>query len=70
MLLCPIFCFLFSERLNSVKLTIILFSYFDLDLVYVCDPVMGDFGPGWYVPKVGHVQISIISVNVADSDPA
>jgi len=21
------------------------------DLVYVCDPVMGDFGPGWYVPK-------------------
>ena len=22
------------------------------DLKYVCDPVMGDFGPGMYVPKV------------------
>ena len=21
------------------------------ELVYVCDPVMGDFGPGMYVPK-------------------
>ena len=21
------------------------------DLIYVCDPVMGDFGPGMYVPE-------------------
>jgi pyridoxine kinase len=21
------------------------------ELVYVCDPVMGDTGPGWYVPQ-------------------
>merc|ERR1712223_2283867 len=21
------------------------------DLVFVCDPVMGDMGPGWYVPQ-------------------
>ena len=31
-------------------------------LIYVCDPVMGDIGPGLYVPKVGQVDSWISSI--------
>ncbi len=30
----------------------LLSLYLRVGLKYVCDPVMGDIGPGFYVPKV------------------
>ena len=37
--------------LKQLKGTIQDFKSKNPDLVFVCDPVMGDTGPGWYVPK-------------------
>ncbi len=33
-------------------------------LKYVCDPVMGDIGPGFYVPKVRVVAMHILTYTV------
>lgn len=40
-----------DDFLRQLKITVEDFKKKNPDLLFVCDPVMGDFGPGWYVPK-------------------
>ena len=37
--------------LKQLKETVTHLKSKNPDLIYVCDPVMGDTGPGWYVPQ-------------------
>ncbi len=37
-------------------------------LKYVCDPVMGDIGPGFYVPKVRRVAMHILTYNTKEKN--
>ena len=37
--------------LKQLKETVMHLKSKNPDLIYVCDPVMGDTGPGWYVPQ-------------------
>jgi pyridoxal/pyridoxine/pyridoxamine kinase len=39
-------------------------------LKYVCDPVMGDIGPGFYVPKVCVVAMHVLTYNSKEKNIA
>ena len=40
-----------DKFLKQLKETVTHLKTQNPDLIYVCDPVMGDTGPGWYVPQ-------------------
>ena len=40
-----------DKFLKQLKETVMHLKSQNPDLIYVCDPVMGDTGPGWYVPQ-------------------
>merc|ERR1712095_183154 len=40
-----------DKFLKQLKETVTHLKSQNPDLIYVCDPVMGDTGPGWYVPQ-------------------
>lgn len=40
-----------DKFLKQLKTTVEDLKKKNPDLIYVCDPVMGDHGPGWYVPQ-------------------
>ena len=40
-----------DKFLKQLKSTVMDLKKKSPNLLYVCDPVMGDTGPGWYVPQ-------------------